>query len=181
MSFHHLLTTQFKATACCSRQPAHFKSFHQNSKYRFDLKSTPVQSMYLHKQNKAKCTSYCHVVHLALAFRSLVQTGTDHLVALELGIPTDSLGMSSVGIVPVIGSGSVPAAAHYSMAVMADKEKSKSKFLPSKFLVKRSEPISVSLPFGQNSCAIEVNATVGGWPSGSIVFPSPALSQSAEC
>ena len=47
--------------------------------------------------------------------------------------------------------------------------KSKSKFLPSPFLVNRAAPISVSLAFGLHSCAITVNATVGGWPSGSTL------------
>ena len=33
----------------------------------------------------------------------------------------------------------------------------------------RAAPISVSLAFGPHSCATTVNATVGGWPSGSTV------------
>ena len=48
----------------------------------------------------------------------------------------------------------------------------KSKFLPSPFLVNRVAPISVLLAFGPHSCASTVNATAGGWPSGSTVcFP----------
>ena len=38
---------------------------------------------------------------------------------------------------------------------------SKSKFLPSLFLVNRAAPISVSLAFGPHSYASTVNATVG--------------------
>ena len=55
------------------------------------------------------------------------------------------------------------------------KVKVKSKFLPSPFLVKRAEPISVSLAFGPHICLSTVNATVGGWLSGSTVCFTPMI------
>ena len=39
----------------------------------------------------------------------------------------------------------------------------------------RAAPISVSLAFGSHSCANTVNATVGGWRSGSSVCFTPVL------
>ena len=53
--------------------------------------------------------------------------------------------------------------------VESSRVESKSTFLPSPFLVNRVAPISVSLAFGPHRCASKVNATVGGWPSGSTV------------
>ena len=52
---------------------------------------------------------------------------------------------------------------------------SKLKFLPSPCFVNRAAPISISLAFGPHSCAITVNVTVGGWPSGSTVRFTPML------
>ena len=59
--------------------------------------------------------------------------------------------------------------------------KSKSKFLPSTFLVNRATPISVLLAFGPHSYASTVNATVGAGHLVALWFHSHALSQSAEC
>ena len=54
-------------------------------------------------------------------------------------------------------------------------QNSKSKFLPSPFLVIRVAPISVSLAFGSHDYASTVNATIGDWPSGSTVCFTPML------
>ena len=45
----------------------------------------------------------------------------------------------------------------------------KLKVLPSPFLVNRAAPVSVSLAFGPHSYTSTVNATVGGWSSGSTL------------
>ena len=58
---------------------------------------------------------------------------------------------------------------------LEQKEYQDSKFLPSPFLVDRAAPISASLAVGPHSCASTVNATVGGWPSGSTVCFTPML------
>ena len=52
---------------------------------------------------------------------------------------------------------------------------SKSKFLLSPYLVTWVAPISISLAFGPHSCVGAVNATVGGWPSGTTVCFTPML------
>ena len=62
-----------------------------------------------------------------------------------------------------------------SSRVESSRVKSKSTFLPSPFLVNRAAPISVSLAFGPHRCASKVNATVGGWPSGTTVHFTPML------
>ena len=45
----------------------------------------------------------------------------------------------------------------------------------SQFFVNRVAPISILLAFGSQRYASTVNATVGGWPSGSTVCFTPML------
>ena len=59
------------------------------------------------------------------------------------------------------------------MRLLIVKKLKNYKFLPSPFLVNSVAPVSNSLAFGPHPCTSIVNASVGGWPSGSTGYPTP--------